>query len=91
MMVTGSFHHRIVDGVVAGRFLQELKRFLENPASNRVRTTSPWRAGPATIGLVDVLSDILKDFAPVWWVDPVLIRRPYDHNFGLGETKMNWP
>jgi len=33
MMVTGSFDHRIVDGVVAGRFLQELKRFLENPAS----------------------------------------------------------
>ena len=23
----------IIDGVVAGRFLQELKRFLENPAS----------------------------------------------------------
>jgi hypothetical protein len=59
------------------------KRFHENPASNRVRTTSSWRAGPATIGLVDVLSDILKDFAPVWWVDPVLVRRPYDHNFGL--------
>jgi pyruvate dehydrogenase E2 component (dihydrolipoamide acetyltransferase) len=33
MMVTGSFDHRIVDGVVAGRFLQELQRFLENPAS----------------------------------------------------------
>jgi pyruvate dehydrogenase E2 component (dihydrolipoamide acetyltransferase) len=33
MMITGSFDHRIVDGVVAGRFLQELKRFLENPAS----------------------------------------------------------
>jgi len=33
MMVTGSFDHRIVDGVVAGRFLQELKRFLENPSS----------------------------------------------------------
>jgi pyruvate dehydrogenase E2 component (dihydrolipoamide acetyltransferase) len=33
MMMTGSFDHRIVDGVVAGRFLQELKRFLENPAS----------------------------------------------------------
>jgi pyruvate dehydrogenase E2 component (dihydrolipoyllysine-residue acetyltransferase) len=33
MMVTGSFDHRIVDGVVAGRFLDELKRFLENPAS----------------------------------------------------------
>jgi pyruvate dehydrogenase E2 component (dihydrolipoamide acetyltransferase) len=33
MMMTGSFDHRIVDGVVAGRFLDELKRFLENPAS----------------------------------------------------------
>jgi len=33
MMITGSFDHRIVDGVVAGRFLSELKRFLENPAS----------------------------------------------------------
>jgi len=33
MMITGSFDHRIVDGVVAGRFLQELKRFLENPSS----------------------------------------------------------
>jgi len=33
MMVTGSFDHRIVDGVVAGRFLDELKRFLENPSS----------------------------------------------------------
>jgi pyruvate dehydrogenase E2 component (dihydrolipoamide acetyltransferase) len=33
MMITGSFDHRIVDGVVAGRFLQELERFLENPSS----------------------------------------------------------
>jgi pyruvate dehydrogenase E2 component (dihydrolipoamide acetyltransferase) len=33
MMITGSFDHRIVDGVVAGRFLSELKRFLENPSS----------------------------------------------------------
>jgi len=33
MMITLSCDHRIVDGVVAGRFLQELKRFLENPAS----------------------------------------------------------
>jgi len=33
MMVTVSCDHRIVDGVVAGRFLKELKRFLENPAS----------------------------------------------------------
>jgi len=33
MMVTLSCDHRIVDGVVAGRFLQELKRFLENPAT----------------------------------------------------------
>lgn len=33
MMVTLSCDHRIVDGVVAGRFLKELKRFLENPAS----------------------------------------------------------
>jgi pyruvate dehydrogenase E2 component (dihydrolipoamide acetyltransferase) len=33
MMVTISCDHRIIDGVVAGRFLQEMKRFLENPAS----------------------------------------------------------
>lgn len=33
MMLTVSCDHRIIDGVVAGRFLQELKRFLENPAS----------------------------------------------------------
>ena len=33
MMVTASCDHRIVEGVVAGRFLRELKRFLENPAS----------------------------------------------------------
>lgn len=33
MMVTLSCDHRIIDGVVAGRFLQEVKRFLENPAS----------------------------------------------------------
>ena len=33
MMITVSCDHRIVDGVVAGRFLQELKRFLENPPS----------------------------------------------------------
>ncbi len=33
MMVTLSCDHRVVDGVEAGRFLQELKRFLENPAS----------------------------------------------------------
>ena len=33
MMITVSCDHRIVDGVVAGRFLQELRRFLENPPS----------------------------------------------------------
>ena len=33
MMATMSCDHRSLDGVVAGRFLQELKRFLENPAS----------------------------------------------------------
>ncbi|MBF6568719.1 MAG: 2-oxo acid dehydrogenase subunit E2 [Candidatus Binataceae bacterium] len=33
MMVTVSCDHRVIDGVVAGRFLQDLKRFLENPAS----------------------------------------------------------
>ncbi|HYB90943.1 MAG TPA: dihydrolipoamide acetyltransferase family protein, partial [Candidatus Binataceae bacterium] len=33
MMLTISCDHRIVDGVVAGRFIGELKRFLENPAS----------------------------------------------------------
>jgi pyruvate dehydrogenase E2 component (dihydrolipoamide acetyltransferase) len=29
--VTVSCDHRIIDGVVAGRFLEELKRLLENP------------------------------------------------------------
>jgi len=33
MMVTVSCDHRIIDGIVAARFLAELKRFLENPAS----------------------------------------------------------
>ena len=33
MMVTISCDHRIIDGIVAARFLAELKRFLENPAS----------------------------------------------------------
>lgn len=33
MMATVSCDHRVIDGVVAGRFLQDVKRFLENPAS----------------------------------------------------------
>ena len=33
MMTTVSCDHRIIDGIVGARFLQELKRFLENPAS----------------------------------------------------------
>jgi pyruvate dehydrogenase E2 component (dihydrolipoamide acetyltransferase) len=33
MMMTLSCDHRIIDGVVGSRFLGELKRFLENPAS----------------------------------------------------------
>ncbi len=33
MMVTVSCDHRIIDGIVGARFLQEFKRFLENPAS----------------------------------------------------------
>jgi pyruvate dehydrogenase E2 component (dihydrolipoyllysine-residue acetyltransferase) len=33
MMVTVSCDHRIIDGIVAARFLAEIKRFLENPAS----------------------------------------------------------
>jgi pyruvate dehydrogenase E2 component (dihydrolipoamide acetyltransferase) len=33
MMLTVSCDRRIIDGVIAGRFLQEVKRFLENPAS----------------------------------------------------------
>ena len=33
MMVTVSCDHRIIDGIVGARFLQDLKRFLENPAS----------------------------------------------------------
>jgi pyruvate dehydrogenase E2 component (dihydrolipoamide acetyltransferase) len=31
MLVTVSCDHRIIDGVMAGRFLEELKRLLENP------------------------------------------------------------
>ena len=33
MMVTVACDHRIIDGVIGARFLNELKRFLENPAS----------------------------------------------------------
>ncbi len=33
MMLTVSCDHRVIDGIVGARFLQELKRFLENPAS----------------------------------------------------------
>jgi pyruvate dehydrogenase E2 component (dihydrolipoamide acetyltransferase) len=33
MMVTVACDHRIIDGVVGARFLNEIKRFLENPAS----------------------------------------------------------
>jgi pyruvate dehydrogenase E2 component (dihydrolipoamide acetyltransferase) len=33
MMLTVACDHRIIDGVVGARFLNELKRFLENPAS----------------------------------------------------------
>jgi pyruvate dehydrogenase E2 component (dihydrolipoamide acetyltransferase) len=37
MRVTVSCDHRIIDGVVAGRFLEELKRLLENPIMLVVR------------------------------------------------------
>ena len=33
MMLTVACDHRIIDGVVGARFLNEIKRFLENPAS----------------------------------------------------------
>ena len=33
MMMTVACDHRIIDGVVGARFLNEIKRFLENPAS----------------------------------------------------------
>jgi len=33
MMVTVACDHRIIDGVIGARFLNELRRFLENPAS----------------------------------------------------------
>jgi len=33
MMLTAACDHRIIDGVVGARFLNEVKRFLENPAS----------------------------------------------------------
>ncbi|HVA14386.1 MAG TPA: dihydrolipoamide acetyltransferase family protein [Stellaceae bacterium] len=33
MMVTVACDHRIIDGVIGARFLNEMKRFLENPAS----------------------------------------------------------
>jgi pyruvate dehydrogenase E2 component (dihydrolipoamide acetyltransferase) len=32
MKITMSSDHRIIDGAIAARFLQDLKRFLENPA-----------------------------------------------------------
>ncbi len=33
MMMTVACDHRIIDGVIGARFLNEIKRFLENPAS----------------------------------------------------------
>jgi pyruvate dehydrogenase E2 component (dihydrolipoamide acetyltransferase) len=33
MMITVACDHRIIDGVVGARFVSEIKRFLENPAS----------------------------------------------------------
>ena len=33
MMITAACDHRIIDGVIGARFLNEIKRFLENPAS----------------------------------------------------------
>jgi pyruvate dehydrogenase E2 component (dihydrolipoyllysine-residue acetyltransferase) len=33
MMITVACDHRVIDGVVGARFLNEVKRFLENPAS----------------------------------------------------------
>jgi pyruvate dehydrogenase E2 component (dihydrolipoamide acetyltransferase) len=33
MMLTVACDHRVIVGVVGARFLNELKRFLENPAS----------------------------------------------------------
>src|SRR5581483_359151 len=33
MMITVACDHRIIDGVVGARFVNEIKRFLENPAS----------------------------------------------------------
>ena len=31
MRTTGSFDHRIIDGAMGAKFLQELKKILENP------------------------------------------------------------
>jgi pyruvate dehydrogenase E2 component (dihydrolipoamide acetyltransferase) len=31
MRLTGSFDHRIIDGAMGAKFLQEVKRILENP------------------------------------------------------------
>ena len=31
MRLTGSFDHRIIDGAMGAKFLQELKKILENP------------------------------------------------------------
>jgi pyruvate dehydrogenase E2 component (dihydrolipoyllysine-residue acetyltransferase) len=33
MMITVACDHRIIDGVIGARFVNEIKRFLENPAS----------------------------------------------------------
>ncbi|HEY4613565.1 MAG TPA: 2-oxo acid dehydrogenase subunit E2, partial [Bacteroidota bacterium] len=33
MKVTLSSDHRIIDGAIAARFLQDLKKFIENPAA----------------------------------------------------------
>ncbi len=32
MRLTGTFDHRIIDGVMGAKFLQDLKKILENPA-----------------------------------------------------------
>jgi pyruvate dehydrogenase E2 component (dihydrolipoamide acetyltransferase) len=33
MKITISADHRIIDGAVAARFMQDLKKFMENPAA----------------------------------------------------------
>jgi len=50
MRLTGSFDHRIIDGAMGAKFLQEIKKILENPVQlccSRYVSGSPRRPSRA--------------------------------------------